>query len=61
MSGTVIASGSIVTQFTFPQLRHDTVITQRFEVINDCTEAMILGRELMNALGLVLDFKEKHL
>ncbi|CAI5724997.1 unnamed protein product [Peronospora destructor] len=59
MSGIVTSSGSTVAQFTFPQLRSDTVITHRFEVINDCTDAMIVGWDLMNALGLILDFKKK--
>ena len=59
MSGIVTSSGSTVAQFTFPQLRTDTFITHRFEVMNDCTDAMIVGRDLMNALGLILDFKEK--
>ena len=59
MSEMVTSSVSTVAQFTFSQLRSDTVITHRFEVMNDCTDAMIVGRDLMNALGLILDFKEK--
>ena len=35
------------------------MINHRFEVIGDCTDAMIVGRDLMNALGLILNFKEK--
>ena len=59
MSGTVTSSGSTVAQFTFSYLRSDTAITHRFEVISDCTDGMIVGRDLMNALGLILNFKEK--
>ena len=61
MIGTITSSGSTVAQFTFSQLRPDTVATQRFKVINDCVDAMILGQDLMNALGLILDFKEKNI
>ena len=52
-------SVTTVTQFIIYQPRSDTDIAHRFEVVNDCTDAMIVGRNLMSALGLMLDFMGK--
>lgn len=59
MNGSVASSGTTMVQLVLPTLKSDSVITHRFEVITDGHDAMIIGRDIMNALGLVLNFKEK--
>ncbi|KAG6611434.1 Pol Polyprotein [Phytophthora cinnamomi] len=59
MSGKVNSNGTTVAQFLFPQLKADTIITHRFEVIDDSSDAMIIGRDIMNELGLILNFKDR--
>ncbi|OWZ03089.1 Pol Polyprotein [Phytophthora megakarya] len=59
MNGSVTSNGTIVAQFLFPDLKCDTIITHRFEVINDSKDTMIIGRDIMNELGLILNFKDK--
>ncbi|GMF14413.1 unnamed protein product [Phytophthora fragariaefolia] len=67
MSGTVTSSGTTVAQFYLPKLKYDTIITHRFEVPNDSPDAMVIGRtslvdiggDIMNELGLILNFKDK--
>lgn len=50
--------GTTVVQFKFPKLRADSSITHRFKVIEDSSDAMVIGRDLMNALGLILSFED---
>lgn len=59
MNGSVFSVGTTVVQFKFPKLKADPSITHRFEVIEDSSDAMVIGRDLMNALGLFLNFKDK--
>lgn len=48
-----------MVQFVFPKLKADSVVTHRFEVIKDSSDAMVIGRDLISALGLILNFKGK--
>ncbi|POM79178.1 Pol protein [Phytophthora palmivora] len=48
-----------MVQFIFFTLNTGSVITHRFEVIEVSHDAMVIGGDIMNALGLVLDFKDK--
>lgn len=59
MNGSVTSSGSTMVQFVFSKLKSESVITHRFEVIKDSKDAMVIGRDLMSALGLILNFKDK--
>ena len=59
MRGAVPSNGTVVTQFFFPQLKPDTIITHQFEVIKSSSDNMVIGRDVMNALGLILNFKDR--
>ncbi|KAI9981470.1 hypothetical protein PInf_009222 [Phytophthora infestans] len=59
MNGSVTSSGTTMVQFVFPKLKADSVVTHRFEVIKDSSDAMVIGRDLISALGLILNFKGK--
>ncbi|OWZ20899.1 hypothetical protein PHMEG_0004627 [Phytophthora megakarya] len=58
-NGSVTSNGTIVAQFLFPDLKTSTIITHRVEVINDSRDTMIIIRDIMNELGLILNFKDK--
>ena len=59
VGGDVTSSGSTVVQVRFPKLNPTSTITDRFEVINDSQEEMFIGLDLMDSLGIVLNFKDK--
>ncbi|KAJ8574476.1 hypothetical protein ON010_g4734 [Phytophthora cinnamomi] len=46
----------MVVRFRIPQLKRDSVIVHRFEVLPSLADDMTIGRDLMAALGLVIDF-----
>lgn len=55
----VTSTGSTMVQFHFPKLNPTTTITPRFEVIIDSKDEMDIGRDLMDSLGIVLNFEDK--
>ena len=59
MRGAVPSNKTVVTHFFFPQLKPDTIITHQFEVIKSSSDNMVIGRDVMNVLGLVLNFKDR--
>ena len=59
VGGDVTSIGSTVVQFHFPKLNPTSTITHRFEVINDSQDEMVIGRDIMDSLGIVLNFKDK--
>ena len=56
MRGAAPSNGTVVTQFCFPQLKSDTIIMHQLEVITFSSDNMVIGRDVMNALRLVLIF-----
>ncbi|KAJ8514178.1 hypothetical protein ON010_g18707 [Phytophthora cinnamomi] len=59
MSGKVNGNGTTVAQFLSPQFKADTIDTHGFKVIQDSSDAMIIGRDITNELGLILNFKDR--
>ena len=57
--GDMTSSGSTVVLFRFPKLNPTTTINHSFEMINDIQDEMVFGRDLMDSLGIVLNFKDK--
>ncbi|KAI9997218.1 hypothetical protein PInf_000654 [Phytophthora infestans] len=45
-------------QFNVPTLKASSVITHRFEVIKDSRDALVIGRKVLNALGLIPNFND---
>ncbi|GMF26419.1 unnamed protein product [Phytophthora lilii] len=54
--GRATSQGSITVRFRIPQLKRDSVIIHDFEVIQTLRDDMVIGRDLMAALHLVVDF-----
>jgi hypothetical protein len=46
----------MLVHFRIPQLKHDSVIVHAFEVLPTVQDEMVIGRDIMSALGLVVDF-----
>ncbi|DBA01578.1 TPA: LOW QUALITY PROTEIN: hypothetical protein N0F65_011549 [Lagenidium giganteum] len=59
MNGTVTSNCSTMVRFRFSKLNPKAVITHRFEVINDSHDSMEIGRDLMQSLGIIINFKDK--
>ncbi|KAJ0408806.1 hypothetical protein P43SY_000702 [Pythium insidiosum] len=59
VNGSVESSGSMVIQFRFPELQPSVKITHRFEVVSQSQDLMVLGRDVLEALGIVLNFRTK--
>ncbi|OWY95435.1 Pol Polyprotein, partial [Phytophthora megakarya] len=59
VGGQVKSNGTAVVQFRFPHLNPTTKVTHRFAVLAQSADQIVIGRDLVNALGLVLNFKEK--
>ena len=55
--GSITSIGTVVTKFFFPQLKPDNITTHQFEVINDSSDSIVIGRGIMNALKF--NFKDK--
>lgn len=45
MGQDVTSRRTIVARFRFPKLKADSVVTHRFQVSEDCKDAMVIGRE----------------
>ncbi|GMF29928.1 unnamed protein product [Phytophthora lilii] len=54
--GRATSQGSITVRFRIPQLKRDSVIIHDFEIIQTLRDDMVIGRDLMAALYLVVDF-----
>ncbi|GMF29533.1 unnamed protein product [Phytophthora lilii] len=54
--GRATSQGSITVRFRIPQLKRDAMIIHDFEVIQTLRDDMVIGRDLMAALHLVVDF-----
>ncbi|OWZ12724.1 hypothetical protein PHMEG_00014069 [Phytophthora megakarya] len=50
------SEGSISVRYRIPQLKSDSIIFLEFEVLPDLRDKMVIGRDLMAALNLVVDF-----
>ncbi|GMF43140.1 unnamed protein product [Phytophthora fragariaefolia] len=50
----------MLVRFRIPQLKRDAIIVHRFEVLPSLPDDMTIGRDLMTALGLVIDFKNRR-
>lgn len=59
VGGNVTSTGSMMVHFCFPKLNPTTTITHRFEVVIDSQDEMVIGRDLMDSLEIVLNFKAK--
>jgi hypothetical protein len=54
--GSAFSRGSMLVRFRIPQLKRDSVIVHAFEVLPKLKDEMVIGRDIMSALGLVGDF-----
>uniref|UniRef100_A0AAV1U4K5 RNA-directed DNA polymerase n=1 Tax=Peronospora matthiolae TaxID=2874970 RepID=A0AAV1U4K5_9STRA len=59
VNGEVASAGSTIVQFRFPSLQPSTIITHKFEILDQSQDAMVIGRDILNELGIVLNFKDK--
>ncbi|KAE9198591.1 hypothetical protein PF004_g19500 [Phytophthora fragariae] len=57
VKGNTKSTGATTVRFRIPQLKRDSVIIHKFEVLPTLPDDMTIGRDLMSALGLVIDFK----
>ncbi|KAE9265706.1 hypothetical protein PR003_g32372, partial [Phytophthora rubi] len=46
-----------MVRFRIPKLKRDSIIIHEFEVLSSLPDDMTIGRDLMSALGLAIDFK----
>ncbi|KAJ8522207.1 hypothetical protein ON010_g17725 [Phytophthora cinnamomi] len=60
VNGDTRSDGSMLVRFRIPQLKRDAVIVHQFEVLPSLPDDMTIGRDLMTALGLVIDFKNRR-
>jgi hypothetical protein len=59
VGGEISSHGTSMVQFRFSKLKPDAIVTHRFEVIPDSKDGLVIGRDLMNSLGIVIDFKNQ--
>ena len=52
----VSSSGTPVAQFHFVKLETVSIITHRFQFIEDSKDTMVIGRYLLQTLGLIIKF-----
>ncbi|KAE9008366.1 hypothetical protein PF010_g6119 [Phytophthora fragariae] len=46
----------MIVRFSIPQFKRDSVIVHAFEDLPNLKDEMVIGRDIMTALGLVVDF-----
>ena len=51
--GTIPINGTAVTHFFSTYLKPDTITTHQFEVFQSSSNYMVIGRDIMNSLGLI--------
>ena len=49
-----------MARFHFVKLKADSIITQCIQVIEDSKDAMVTGRDLLQTLGLIINFQEQR-
>ncbi|POM75877.1 LOW QUALITY PROTEIN: DNA/RNA polymerase [Phytophthora palmivora] len=54
--GKTMSRGSMAFRFRIPHLKRDSVIAHNFEVLPTLKDEMVIGRDIMTALSLVVDF-----
>ena len=59
MGQDVGSNGTLVAQFRFAKLETDSVITHRFQVIQDSKDAIVIGRDFLRALGITINFRDQ--
>lgn len=59
VEGFVNAVGSMSVKFRFLALNYSTRITHTFAVINDAKDEMVIGRDLLGALGTIVNFRDE--
>ncbi|KAG6580183.1 Pol Polyprotein [Phytophthora cinnamomi] len=57
VKGNTKSEGSMMVRFRIPKLKRDSIIIHEFEVLSSLPDDMTIGRDLMSALGLAIDFK----
>ncbi|GMF28722.1 unnamed protein product [Phytophthora fragariaefolia] len=57
VTGSTASGGAMTVRFRIPGLKRDSVIIHTFEVLPSLRDEMVIGRELMAALGLVIDLR----
>ncbi|GMF63854.1 unnamed protein product [Phytophthora fragariaefolia] len=57
VTGSTASEGATTVRFRIPGLKRDSVIVHTFEVLPSLRDDMVIGRELMAALGLVIVFR----
>ena len=59
VNGEVTSAGSTIVKLRFTALKPSTIITHKFEIMDQSQDAMVIGRDILNELGIVLNFKDK--
>ncbi|KAE9354984.1 hypothetical protein PR003_g3062 [Phytophthora rubi] len=54
--GNTSNKGNMIVRFSIPQFKRDSVIVHAFEDLPNLKDEMVIGRDIMTALGLVVDF-----
>jgi predicted aspartyl protease len=58
VNGLLKSKGSSQIKFILPTLKRKALITHSFQVISECKDQMIIGRDLLSTLGLVINFRD---
>ena len=58
INGEVTSAGRAILQFRFPALKPSTIITHKFEILDQSQDDVVIGRDILNELGIVIDFKD---
>ncbi|POM59195.1 Pol protein [Phytophthora palmivora] len=58
VGGMVKADGNMTVKFRFMDLNYGSRISHQFAVINNTKDEMVLGRDILNALGTIVNFRD---
>ncbi|ETO58588.1 hypothetical protein F444_23034 [Phytophthora nicotianae P1976] len=58
VDGYVKAAGAITVMFRFMDLNYGTRITHTFSVLKEAKDEMVIGRDLLTALGIIVNFRD---
>ena len=59
--GDVYSDGQVTCQFKIPSAKPHETITHTFEILKNSSDEMIIGRDLLSALGMILNFKDLYI
>lgn len=58
LDGQVSSVGGMMVRFCFTQLNYSSLIMNNFAVIPNAKDVMAISRDLLNALGIVVNFRD---